>query len=353
MSVANTIRGLSLLAATAALAVSAPAFAGNPPAIMAIRINSVELSCPIPYRTGRVPVVFIHGMLGSPDNWSAMIEQLSADPAVSAHYQPLVFRYDSLRSISDSGRDLLDAIGEARRQFDPDGVDAAFDRVILVGHSMGGLVAKAAIRARGSGSPKGDGTSHGDGAKLPTPRLARIVFVATPHRGSPIDRGVLRSTGSWIARAISPSTPAWAARQTSIDELAWGNPLLDDLEQARAAEGVPFHSIIAAIGDPTDNAASDGVVPVVSARLDGARSEVVVRTHHNCYRHPEVIREVRRILIERAAEAAGGSTSSRRRVPGNSTPTAGGVSVWAWISGRDDPDRPPAKAGAPTEANFP
>jgi pimeloyl-ACP methyl ester carboxylesterase len=304
MSRANAIRALSLLVSTMFLDVCAPAFAGGRSAIMAIRINAVELSCPIPYRTGRVPVVFIHGMLGSPDNWSAMIEQLSADPAVSAHYQPLVFRYDSLRSISDSGRDLLDALREAQRQFDPDGRDAAFDRVILVGHSMGGLVAKAAIRARGSGSSTGDGTRRGDEAKLLTPRLARVVFVATPHRGSPVDRGALRSTGSWIARAISPSTPAWAARQTSVDQLAWDNPLLDDLEQARAAEGVPFHSIIAALGDPTDNAASDGLVPVVSARLDGARSEVVVRTHHICYRHPDVIREVRRILIERAATSA-------------------------------------------------
>ena len=75
MSLANTIRGLSLLASTVSLAVRAPASAGTRSGIIVIRINSVELSCPIPYRTGKVPVVFIHGMLGSPDNWSVMIER--------------------------------------------------------------------------------------------------------------------------------------------------------------------------------------------------------------------------------------------------------------------------------------
>ena len=64
---------------------------------------------------------------------------------------------------------------------------------------------------------------------------------------------------------------------------------------------VPFHSIIAAPRDPSAEGATDGLVPVSSARLDGARSEVVARTHHLCFRHPEVIQEVRRILGEQAA----------------------------------------------------
>jgi pimeloyl-ACP methyl ester carboxylesterase len=246
-------------------------------------------------------------MLGSPANWSFMIEQLSADPLVRASFQPLVFRYDSLRPIPDSGRDLLDALRAARRQFDPEGRDAGFDRIILVGHSMGGLVANAAIRARDQAPPEADDSSPHDGPALAVPKLDRVIFVATPHRGSPVDRGALRSTGSWVARAISPSCPAWESRATSVDQLAWDSPLLADLERARAAERVPFHSIIAALRDPSAKGATDGLVPVSRARLDGARSEVVVRTHHLCFRHPEVIQEARGILVEQAA------TSSRDR----------------------------------------
>jgi pimeloyl-ACP methyl ester carboxylesterase len=203
------------------------------------------------------------------------------------------------------GRDLLDALREARRQFDPEGRDAAFDRVILVGHSMGGLVAKAAIRARDSGAPTADDAPRDEGAKPADPGFDRVIFVATPHRGSPVDRGALRSAGSWFARAIGPSSPDWGSRATSVDQLAWDSPLLVDLERSRASGGVPFHSIIAALRDPTAEGATDGLVPVASARLDGARSEVVVRTHHICFHHPEVIREVRRILIEQVALSEG------------------------------------------------
>jgi pimeloyl-ACP methyl ester carboxylesterase len=314
MSLAKTIRGPFLLAWTVSLAASGPASAGSRNGVVVIRVNSAELSCPIPYRTGRTPVVFIHGMLGSPANWSVMLEQLAADPSVRAHFQPLVFRYDSLRPIPDAGRELLDALRAARRQFDPGGRDAGFDRVILVGHSMGGLVAKAAIRARDQALPEVDDAWH-DGPAVAVPRVDRVIFVATPHRGSPVDRGALRSAGSWIARAISPSSPAWGSRATSVDQLAWDSPLLADLERSRAAEGVPFHSIIAALRDPADEGASDGLVPVASARLDGARSEVVVRTHHICYRHPEVIGEVRRILIEQAAVPEGSRRAELVRPP--------------------------------------
>ena len=300
MYAAKTIRGIALLTTMGSLAACAPATAAER-GRLAIRVRSAELSCPIPYRTGKAPVVFIHGMLGSPDNWSVMTEQLGADPAVRANFQPLVFRYDSLQSIPDAGRDLLDALREARRQFDPEGRDTAFDRVILVGYSMGGLVAKAAIRARDSGSPAVDDPPRVDAVKPAMPKIARVIFVATPHRGSPVDRGALRSAGSWIVRAVSPSSPAWGSRATSVDQLVWDNPLLVDLERARAAGGVPFHSIIATLRDPSADGATDGLVPVASARLDGARSEVVVRTHHICFRHPEVIREVHRILIEQAA----------------------------------------------------
>jgi hypothetical protein len=117
--------------------------------------------------------------------------------------------------------------------------------------------------------------------------------------------------GDGIARAVSPSVaarrrrddPAAASPATSVDQLTWDHPVLGDLERARAAAGVPFHSIIASLRGPSAEGATDGIVPVASARLENARSEVVVRAHHLCYQHPEVIREVHRVLEEHAAQA--------------------------------------------------
>ncbi len=282
------------------LVVPSAALAGEAETVATIRAGTAELSCVVPYRIGRVPVVFVHGMLGSPENWSAMIEPFSEDPAVRDRFQPLVFRYDSLQPIEDSGRHLVEALREARRRFDPEGRDAGFDRMILVGFSMGGLVAKAAIRGLDPGLPGREVPTRAEAETPSRPRIGRFIFVATPHRGSPVDRGAVWFAGSRVARVLSPSAPAWGARVSSIDQIGPGTPLLAELERARSEGGVPFHSIIATLQDPSAVDATDGLVPVSSARLPGARSELVLRTHHLCLRNPEVIGEVRRILIEDA-----------------------------------------------------
>jgi pimeloyl-ACP methyl ester carboxylesterase len=254
-------------------------------------------------------------MFGSPENWSAMIEQLSADSAVRDRIQLLTFRYDSLQPIPDSGRALLAALAEAQRRLDSEGKDVAFDRVVLVGHSMGGLVAKAAVLAPTPPPRVAADLSLGGIERASAPRVSRLIFIATPHRGSPVDRGALRSAGNWLARGLSPLHEGQA---TSVDQLTWDNPVLAALERTRAAEGVPFHSIIATLRDPSAEGATDGLVPVASARLDGARSEVVVRTHHLCFQHPEVIREVRRVLSEHATPPT--STSQGERSMGGGAP---------------------------------
>ena len=346
---------LLLLAGAVDLAVSALAFAGGAGDGLVFRSGGTELRLASPNEDGKVPVVFVHGMLGSPGDWSVMIDRLTTDQSVRAHFQFLTFGYDSFQSIPESGRELLEALAEARRRFDPEGHDPSFDRVVLVGHSLGGLVAKAAAtntpdhRAFGAGDPPPDGQG-----RPATPRVGRVIFVATPHRGAPVDRGVVRSVGTWLARVVSPSFAnrrPWGvagagSSLTSVDQLTWDHPLLRDLERAWAAAGVPFHSIIAALREPSAEGATDGVVPVASARLGNARSEVVVRAHHICYHHPEVIQEVCRVLIEHAASLSRPPQSEPWRSPsvGRGRPDPArveqfGIVVGTRILGRSS-DRP-------------
>ena len=276
-----------------------------------IRSGRAELRSASPREAGKVPVVFVHGMLSSPENWSLLIDRLSAEPPLRERFQFLTFRYDSLQAIPESGRELLDALTEARRRTDPDGRDRSFDQVVLVGHSLGGLVAKAAVaRARETQYAEAAVPRVGGQGKPATPRIARIIFIATPHRGVPVDGGVVHLVGARIARAVSQSVVARQAAgdanatcfPTSVDQLTWNNPLLGDLERASAAARVPTHSIIAALCDPSLEGATDGLVPVASSRLPGAQSEVVIQSPHVCYQRSEVIREVHRILCEHAAE---------------------------------------------------
>jgi PGAP1-like protein len=250
-----------------------------------------------------------------------MIDGLAGDPSVRTRFQFLTFRYNTFQAITDSGRDLLEALAEMRRRFDPQGCDDSFDRVVLIGHSLGGLVAKAAATYAPSPQPFQSADQLRVGPA--PPRVARVIFIATPHRGSPVDRGVTRSLGVGLAQVVSRSnavrrtgSDASALRSsTSVDQITWDSPFLRELERARAAARIPFHSIIATLCQPSANEASDGLVPVASARLEGARSELVVRTPHACYRHPDVIREVHRVLGEHAAALTRGSPSGSVDLP--------------------------------------
>ena len=295
---------LTLLSATAILASTSAASAGQD-AGPVVRNGASELRFAGAYQAGKVPVVFIHGLLGVPGQWSVMLDRLSGEPAIRARYQFLTFRYDSLRSIAESGSLLAQALDEASRRFDPEGRDHCFDRVVVVGHSMGGLVAKAALGALERRCPGPLRTWADRGGPTRASRVGRYVFIATPHRGAPINRGAIRSVGSWLARKLSPPSAADGTQQSSVDQLAWEHPLLAELERARASAGAPFHSIIAALWDPLADGATDGVVPIASSRLAGAQSEVVVQTHHLCLDQPKVIQAVREVLIEHIAPRAG------------------------------------------------
>jgi pimeloyl-ACP methyl ester carboxylesterase len=311
--------------AVAILAHAGPALAGEAREAPAVAEAAAELRWTVPYQAGKVPVVFVHGFLGSHINWSVMIDELSTDPPVRARFQFLTFGYDSLESIPESGLKLQAALDEARRRLDPEGRDPSFDRVIVVGHSMGGLVAKAAARGRDPDSPGAAGPPPAGQGKPVTTRVGRIIFVATPHRGTGADHGAMRSAAIWFARNFNTTSPTPRTRKgarawdvaTSVDQLTWNHPLLADLQRAGAATGVPCHSIIATLQDPAAPEATDGLVPFASARLEGAQSELVVRTNHFCFQHRDVIREVRRVLVEHATQPGTGARAENQRTPGN------------------------------------
>ena len=110
-----------------------------------LRYEPTGLSLLRPYRRSRIPVVFIHGLWSSPWSWSRMIELLEADDSIRERYQFWTFGYSTGDPIPYSADLLRRALQEARGRLDPDGADPAFDRMVLVGHSMGGLLAKMMI----------------------------------------------------------------------------------------------------------------------------------------------------------------------------------------------------------------
>jgi pimeloyl-ACP methyl ester carboxylesterase len=262
-----------------------------------------------------------------------MVEDLEADPALRDRYQFWTFGYSTGDPIPYSALLLRRDLDEVRRKFDPDGTDAAFDRMVVVGHSMGGLLAKMMIQDSGprlwrllsdrpfeelAGDPEDRDLFRRALFFKPRPEVRRVVFIATPHRGSRVDRGRLGRLGTRLVRLQEPlrasygrllarNGPAFFNERvreglpTSVDELEWGSPILTGLSELGLAAEVKAHSVIADRRDPPQAGGGDGLVPYDSAHLDGVASEVLVSSGHLCQGRPAVIREVRRILAEHGA----------------------------------------------------
>jgi pimeloyl-ACP methyl ester carboxylesterase len=288
------------------------------------------------YERGKVPVVFIHGLWGSPRNWDRMIEGLEADPALRRRFQFWTLAYASGDSIPYSAHLLRQSLRQARRAFDPDGSDAAFDRMVLVGHSLGGILAKMMVQCGGPRLWQTVCARPIDQVIEPTeewrplrqaffykpvPEVRRVIFIATPHRGSPLASGRLRELGTRLCWQPNPFRQAQEVLlshnepdmfapgfrgdlATSVGELAPGHPLLLRLGELGIDPSVRSHSVIADLRDPPKPDGTDGIVPYSSAHTDGVASELLVHGLHICMNHPAVIAEVRRILTEHATPLA-------------------------------------------------
>ena len=297
-----------------------------------------------PYRPGRVPVVLIHGTASSPGRWADLVNELGADPRIAPRVQLWFFTYNTGLPILYSAGLLREMLEKTVAELDPQGADPAMRHMLLIGHSQGGLLAKLAVVD--SGTKFWDNVSETPFAELhvsddtrailrrsmfmtPLPFVDRVVFVATPHRGSDV-AGFLVERLRWLvawALTLPPSliritgevlvgSEDLRLRQQlrqglprSVDNMSPGNPGIKTLASLSLAPGVTAHSIIATKGGGSLGNAGDGVVSYRSAHLDEAVSEVIVESGHSVQGNPEAIEEIRRILVQHLRVV--GATSGR------------------------------------------
>ena len=259
-----------------------------------------------------------------------MIETLEADPAIKDGFQFWTFGYSTGDPIPYSAHLLRRDLDEVRRRLDPGQADPALDRMVLIGHSMGGLVCKMLAVEPGdrlwhvvSDRPfeelrgeEEDVTLLRNGLRFRALKeVRRVVYIATPHRGSRIDQGSIQRLGTRLIRLPDPlraahrrlvaQNPPDFFREhfrkgvpSSIDELEWGSPILTGLSELAHPPALKVHSIIAVRPDSPPDHRTDGLVSYESAHVAGVASEKVVSAGHLCQDHSEVIGEVRRILSE-------------------------------------------------------
>jgi pimeloyl-ACP methyl ester carboxylesterase len=276
-----------------------------------------------PFDPARTPVIFVHGLQETPVSWTSMIDSLRDDPGIREHYQFWVYSYPSGYPYPYSA---------ALFRQDLDGIDRAFPnhkRVVLIGHSMGGMICRLMITDAGdkiwrdlfATSPAKTPLSS-DTRKLLEESLVfnhradvqRVVFISTPHRGSKIASGWIGRIGSALVRTPRLFTSVYASTKpllvadpaartlkrmpNSVDTLEPNDRFVRAVDKLPITRGIPYHSIIGDRGRGNTPNSSDGVVPYWSSHLDGAQSELIVNSDHGAQLNPDAIREVERILKE-------------------------------------------------------
>ena len=278
-----------------------------------------------PYRPGRVPVVMVHGTASSPPRWAEIINEIQNDPELGQRVQIWLFTYNTSNPILYSAHLLREAIQNAVHDFDPDGKDEALREMVIIGHSQGGLLARLMVTK--SESRFWDAASRIPFAQVrgtaaarallesslffePLPFVTRVVFLATPHRGSYRVGRVALNLVRWIVslpiRLVQPVTELLKANPelvlpsrglpTAVDNMSPLSPFVRALAASPIAPGVTANSIIAVQGTGDPLGLNDGVVLYKSAHLEGVESEKVVHSSHSLQAQPETIQEVRRIL---------------------------------------------------------
>jgi pimeloyl-ACP methyl ester carboxylesterase len=253
-------------------------------------------------------VVFLHGLMETERSWrwsGALTygERLARDLGCT----PVYVRYNTGRHISENGRSLSELLETLVAEW-----AVPVEDIALVGHSMGGLVARAACQC-----------ATVDGATW-VRHVRHVISLGTPHTGAPLERAAHRAAHAlWQLPETRPLGNFLRRRSSGIRDLNqgslvdedWRDRDPDELRLAACAEvplldGASHHFISATVtrtpGHPLGRLVGDTLVLVPSAsgrsktRRIGFREEDghhLGGTHHLALlNHPGVYAKLREWL---------------------------------------------------------
>ena len=258
--------------------------------------------------TGRV-LVLAHGLCMNDLQWCRDGHDHGAALHRDLGYTPVYLRYNTGQHISVNGRALAAQLQALLAAW-----PVPVQRLVLLGHSMGGLVSRSAVH-------------HAQQAGLSWPGdLNDMVFLGSPHHGAPLERA-----GNWVDIVLgatpyaAPLARLGKVRSAGITDLRHGNLVDEDWlgrdRFARTADrrqpvplpaGVRCFTVAATTGarrgDARDRLAGDGLVPLDSAlgrHADPARTLAFAATRQKVFHgvnhlallnDPAVYRQLRRWL---------------------------------------------------------
>jgi pimeloyl-ACP methyl ester carboxylesterase len=231
--------------------------------------------------------VFVHGLFESDRAWHYGGGRTYGERLAAEHgFTPVWVRFNSGRHISENGRSLAQALDELVA-----GWPVEVEQIALIGHSLGGLVARSACHAGGDW----------------TRRITHVVSLGSPHTGAPLESAV-----HYAAAALGalPETRPFSGflrrRSAGIRDLRSGSLVDEDWRdrdpealRAVACREVPLHdgathcfvsaTVTASKDHPLGRALGDWLVLEGSASHRAQETLHVGSTHHLALlNHPAV-----------------------------------------------------------------
>jgi pimeloyl-ACP methyl ester carboxylesterase len=302
-----------------------------------------------PYDPSKTPVLLVHGLMSTPLMWVELTNEIQNNRRIEDHFQVWHYLYPTGECPYYSAHFLREHIASVQEKLDPEGDDPASQDMVVVGHSMGGIVTKALVTEpekvaweMAFSVPPHELEGEAETIAFmedvylhqPIEKINRVVFICTPHRGADLATNWIGKLGRALVElpefCVDLTIELARLNRPHLIE-PYGVSLLDgppnsieilspESTSSQLADviefkpGLQYHSIIGTrelVDDPLGT--SDGIVDYWSSHLDGAASELTVPAGHNAHEHPAAVREVLRILRLHLDEREASLIADRQR----------------------------------------
>ena len=222
-----------------------------------------------PFDPNRIPVILIHGFKDNPASWVKLINQLQSDPDIRYKYQFWTFTYPTGIPILYSAMRLRENLIKMREVYDPNSVNPNLNRMVLVGHSMGGIIARLLSSNSNnsfskwlpSESEMENQLAHKMFKFEAEPYISRAIFIATPHKGTAMASSSIARFFNTIIKIpleiqdsfistfslnpnISLKDQRLISRMKSISNLRPNSDFIRSLQSTTINSNIATHSII-------------------------------------------------------------------------------------------------------------
>ena len=290
-------------------------------------LNMPHLYMLEPYNPNKKVIVLVHGLASSPEAWVRLTNDIMGDPLLRENYQVWQVFYSTNMPILESRFQIYSVVQQAFNRVDKN--DSAKNEAVLIGHSMGGIIARLmvsdddvrdlalqTIKDRRVTGFKDNPLFAARFEMKPVKNFGRAIFLAAPHRGTEFAdrwftlaaRKIIKLPGAFLG-ALGDTLQGEIGLDDMVKGIGHGliqNGPSDLSKNSKFTQitgnvvpypGMKFHSIMGNMtGSDDPDVITDDVVPYRSAHLDGAVSEKIIKGGHSIQETPEAVLELRRIL---------------------------------------------------------